>query len=110
MNRSQGKWRDGVSSPTTNFVLSAVCVAAMASVAFNAQAGMDVFAPPPVTDSSHQTDQPADPTQALQDLFLLPEANEGSLETTGGVFLPSRGAIDINNVVQRDALAPFNYP
>ncbi|MBL0428180.1 multicopper oxidase domain-containing protein [Ramlibacter alkalitolerans] len=71
---------------------------------------MDSFEAPPVTDPSHHTDQPADPTLDLENLLTLPEVNEGALETTGGVFLDKREGPTVDNVIQRDALYSFNYP
>ena len=94
----------------TNFALSAVCIAALASVALDAEAGIDYFDAPPPTDPSHYTEQPADPTQPLLDLLTTPEANEGALELTGGVIGDKRGAPSVDNVIQRAALYPFNYP
>jgi FtsP/CotA-like multicopper oxidase with cupredoxin domain len=95
--------------PATKFALTAVCMAAMGSVAFTAQAALDPWGPPNATDVSAQTDQPADPTQALQELLNLPEANEGALELPGGQFLEKK-EVATDNVVQRDALSSFNYP
>src|SRR5262249_13557377 len=54
--------------------------------------------------------QPADPTQALQDLLTAPETNEGALELSNGVIGEKRVAPTVDNVIQRDALYPFNYP
>ena len=102
------KRRSGV-RPVTRFVLTAVCVAAIGSTAFTAQAALDTFGPPPSTDPSHQTDQPADPTQALTDLLSQPEANQGALELPGGLFAEKKD-VGTANVIQRDALFPFNYP
>jgi hypothetical protein len=107
MTRSR-KRRDGV-QPATKFVLSAVCIAAMGSVAFTAQAALDPWGPPPASDVSAYTDQPADPTQALQDLLTKPEANQGSLEVPGGEHLEKLD-IGANNVVQRGDQTKFNYP
>ncbi|GAB3666397.1 hypothetical protein GCM10028813_48380 [Ramlibacter alkalitolerans] len=84
-------------------------MAALASIALNAHAALDATDPPPATDPSHYTDQPADPTQALQDLLTAPEANEGSFEIPGG-FVVDKRTVDINNVIQRDALFSTNYP
>ena len=84
--KSRSDYRRGGVKPATKFVLTAVCVAAMGSVAFTAQAGMDVTGPPAATDPSHQTDQPSDPTQALTDLLNQKEANEGALELPGGLY------------------------
>jgi FtsP/CotA-like multicopper oxidase with cupredoxin domain len=103
-----GKSGGGV-RPATRFVLTAVCVAAMGSVTFTAQAALDPFGPPPATDPSAQTDQPADPKPALLNLLTLPEANQGALELPGGVFAEKKD-VGTANVIQRDALFPFNYP
>jgi FtsP/CotA-like multicopper oxidase with cupredoxin domain len=92
------------------FVLSAVCMAAIGSVALNAQAALDVTGPPPTTDPSHYTDQPADPTQALLDLLQAVDANEGSLELPGGGYLENKREVNVENVLQRDQLYPYNYP
>jgi hypothetical protein len=59
---------------TGKFTLSAVCLAALGSIALNANAALDVIAEPPATDPSHFVDQPADPSQALIDLLNAPEA------------------------------------
>ena len=66
---------------------SAACLAAMASVALSAQAALDPSARRVWSDVSAYSDQPADPTQALQQLLDLPEANEGALELPGHQFL-----------------------
>ncbi|MEJ8836084.1 multicopper oxidase domain-containing protein [Ramlibacter sp. AN1133] len=92
------------------YALTAVCLAAITSVTLNAQAAMDPFGPPPTTDPSHYTEQPADPTQPLLDLLTMPEANEGALELSGGAFADKRAGTTVDNVIQRDALYPFNYP
>ncbi|MDB5958575.1 multicopper oxidase domain-containing protein [Ramlibacter sp.] len=107
MMTSSGK-RQAV-RPATRFVLSAVCIAAMGSVAFTAQAALDPWGPPPAGDASAYTDQPADPTQALQDLLTKPEANRGSLEVPGGGHLEK---LDLghDNVIQRGDQTKFNYP
>ncbi len=96
-------------APATRFVLTAACVAAMGSVAFTAQAALDPWGPPAAGDVSAYTDQPADPTQALQDLLTKPEANQGSLEVPGGEHLEKLD-IGANNVIQRGDQTNFNYP
>ncbi|MEJ8835386.1 multicopper oxidase domain-containing protein [Ramlibacter sp. AN1133] len=101
--------RRGAVPRPASFLLTAVCMAAITSVSLNANAALDVIAEPPATDVSHFTDQPADPTQALQDLLTAPEANEGSFEIPGG-FVADKRAVDINNVFQRDTLMSTNYP
>jgi len=101
------KRRPGVPA-RSRYTLTAVCVAAIAAASLNAQAAMDDFGEPLATDPSHFTDQPADPTLMLQQLFDLPEANEGALEIPGG-FIEKKQVGD-ENVIQRDALYPFNYP
>ena len=101
--------RRGAARRPANFVLTAVCMAAIGSIALNANAAMDSTDPPPATDPSHFVDQPADPTQALQDLLNAPEANEGSLEIPGG-FLADKREVNAENIIQRDALYPYNYP
>jgi FtsP/CotA-like multicopper oxidase with cupredoxin domain len=92
------------------FVLTAVCAAAIGTFSLNvSQAGsLDYFGDPPMTDPSHGTEQPADPTQALQDLLNQPEANEGSFEIQGGHL--EKPEISDENVVQRDELSSYNYP
>ncbi|MEJ8838313.1 multicopper oxidase domain-containing protein [Ramlibacter sp. AN1133] len=96
--------------PVAKFVLTAVAIAAIASTTLSAQAALDVTGPPPATDPSHYTDQPADPTQALQDLLGASPANDGSLELPGGVFMENKRIVNVENVIQRDALYPYNYP
>src|SRR3978361_297579 len=103
-----GKSGGGV-RPATRFVLKAVGGAARGSAPYTAQAALDPFGPPPATDPSAQTDQPADPKAALLNLLTLPEANEGALELPGGVFAAKKD-VGTANVIQRDALYPFNYP
>src|ERR1044072_4581421 len=100
--------RRAASHRPATFLLSAVCVAAISSIAMNANAALEVIAQPPPTDGSHYVDQPADPTQALQDLLNAPEANEGSLEIPGG-FVADKRTVDINNVFQRDTLMSTTY-
>jgi FtsP/CotA-like multicopper oxidase with cupredoxin domain len=95
--------------PAARFVLSAVCVAAMSTLALNAQAALDYTGQPAPTDPSAYTDQPADPTQALQDLLTAPEANEGAREVPGGVFLEKQD-IRVNNVLQPADQTSYNYP
>jgi manganese oxidase len=93
------------------FVLTAVCAAAIGTFSLNTgmAASLDYFGEPPLTDPSHGTEQPADPTQALQDLLSLPEANEGSVELYGGTYLHKQD-LAAENVLQRDDLYGFNYP
>jgi FtsP/CotA-like multicopper oxidase with cupredoxin domain len=100
----------GGARPFANFVLTAVALAALASTTLSAQAALDVTGPPPATDPSHYTDQPADPTQALQDLLAAPHANEGSMELPGGLYMENKRIVNVENVIQRDALYPYNYP
>jgi FtsP/CotA-like multicopper oxidase with cupredoxin domain len=102
--------RGGVVRGQAGFALSAVCLAAVCSIALNAHAALDVTGPPPATDESHYTDQPADPTQALQDLLNAIDANEGSFELSGGLYLVDKRAVNAENVIQRDQLYPYNYP
>ncbi|GAB3666482.1 multicopper oxidase domain-containing protein [Ramlibacter alkalitolerans] len=96
--------------PVTKFVLSAVAIAALASTTLSAQAALDVTGPPPATDPSHYTNQPTDPTQALQDLLLETPANEGGMELPNGEVMENKRIVNIENVIQRDALYPYNYP
>jgi len=96
--------------PVAKFLLTAVASAALAATALSAQAALDVTGPPPATDPSHYTDQPADPTQALQDLLLATPANEGGMELPNGAVMENKRIVNIENVIQRDALYPFNYP
>ena len=93
------------------FVLTAVCAAAIGSLAMNSgrASPMDYWGEPTLTDPSHYTEQPADPTQALKDLLEMHEANVGSLELPGGVYLEKK-QVSAENVIQRDALSSFNYP
>ncbi len=95
--------------PATRFALSAVTIAAMSCAALNARAALDPFGPPPATDPSHETDQPKNPTQALQNLLSAPESIRGSTEIPGGIFLEKK-QVATDNVIQRDALSSFNYP
>ncbi|HET8744160.1 MAG TPA: multicopper oxidase domain-containing protein [Ramlibacter sp.] len=96
--------------PLNKFVLTAVAIAALASTTLSAQAALDVTGPPPATDPSHYTDQPANPTQALQDLLQATPANEGSMELPNGEVMENKRIVNIENVIQRDDLYPFNYP
>ncbi|MEJ8837905.1 multicopper oxidase domain-containing protein [Ramlibacter sp. AN1133] len=95
--------------PVSRFVLSAACIAAFGALTLNAQAALDPFGPPPATDPSRHTDQPADPTQALQDLLDAPHAFEGALEMPNHTHLERQEVAD-ENVVQREAQSSFNYP
>ncbi|GAB3663395.1 hypothetical protein GCM10028813_43210 [Ramlibacter alkalitolerans] len=95
--------------PAAKFVLSAVCIAAMGTAALNAHAAWDYVGPPASTDPSAYTDQPADPTQALQDLLTKSEANEGAREVPGGIFL-EKEEIRLNNVLQPADQTSYNYP
>jgi FtsP/CotA-like multicopper oxidase with cupredoxin domain len=86
-----------------------VSFAAMACGALSARAELDTFAPPPATDPSHYTDQPTDPTQALQNLLAAPDTNQGSMEDTGGTFLEKPG-VEAANVLPPSSQTSFNYP
>ena len=72
--------RGGGVKPATKFLLTAVCIAAVGSTAFTAHAALDPFGPPAAGDASAQTDQPADPTQALREsaLALRPKESGAS--------------------------------
>ncbi|HET8746676.1 MAG TPA: copper oxidase, partial [Ramlibacter sp.] len=107
MQRHAPRRRLGVPAPT-RYTLTAACAAAIAAASLNAQAAMDYFGPPSATDPSHYTDQPSDPTLMLQQLFDVPEANEGALEIPGGFI--EKKEVPAENVVPRDALYPFDYP
>ncbi|MBL0393788.1 multicopper oxidase domain-containing protein [Ramlibacter monticola] len=85
-------------------------MAALASTTLTAQAALDVTGPPTTTDPSHYTDQPADPTQALADLLTSTPANEASMELPNGAVMENKRIVNIENVIQRDALYPYNYP
>jgi manganese oxidase len=108
MKRSSRPGRTGA-QPLTRFMLSAVCIAALGTATLRAQAALDPFGPPPATDESHYTDQPADPTLAMQDLLSMPEANEGALELPGGGHMERR-QVATENVVQQDEQTSYNYP
>ncbi|MBL0390777.1 multicopper oxidase domain-containing protein [Ramlibacter monticola] len=71
-------------------------------------AGLDYFGNPPATDPSAGTEQPADPTQALQQLLDQPEPNEGAMEIPGGYM--HKQELSAENFIQRDELSSFNYP
>jgi FtsP/CotA-like multicopper oxidase with cupredoxin domain len=93
------------------FVLTAVCAAAIGSLAMNSGRAtpMDYWGEPTLTDHSHYTEQPADPTQALEDLMNAPHANHGALELPGGAYMEKK-QVATENVIQRDALSSYNYP
>ncbi|WP_330893021.1 multicopper oxidase domain-containing protein [Ramlibacter alkalitolerans] len=78
-------------------------------MALTAQAAPDSYGPPLAGDVSAYTDQPVDPSAALQDLLNQPEANEGAVEMPGGGFL-ERGDVAADNVIPRDAQTSFDYP
>jgi FtsP/CotA-like multicopper oxidase with cupredoxin domain len=92
------------------FTLTAVCAAAIGSFSFNSSMAvqLDYFGEPPLTDHSHYTEQPADPTAALETLLTLPEANEGAMELPGGYL--HKNELSAENYIQRDALSSYNYP
>ncbi|HET8745245.1 MAG TPA: multicopper oxidase domain-containing protein [Ramlibacter sp.] len=105
---AKGRRKEAASKPW--FVLTAVCAAAIGTFSLNTSlaTGLDYFGDPPMTDPSHGTEQPADPTQALQDLLSMPEANEGAMETSDGHL--HKNELSAENFIQRDELSSFNYP
>ena len=78
-------------SSVTALMISLGLITAMASP-------LDDNSMPPPTDPSAYTDQPDDPTPALLELNTLPEANEGSLELTDGVY-GDRSTVRTDNVL-----------
>jgi hypothetical protein len=94
--------------PVQNFVLSAVCIAAMSTIALNAQAALDITGQPqPPTRRLHR---PAGgPHQALTDLLARPEANEGAREN-GRRRFPGEAGDREENVLKRGDQTSFNYP
>ncbi|WEK28442.1 MAG: Ig-like domain-containing protein [Candidatus Pseudomonas phytovorans] len=70
---------------------------------------LDDNSQPPPTDPSAYSDQPADPTPALLNLNTLPEANEGSLELTDGVF-GDRNTVRTDNVLPPALQTSDRYP
>ncbi|MFG5861714.1 Ig-like domain-containing protein [Metapseudomonas sp. CR1201] len=70
---------------------------------------LDDNSPPPPTDPSAFTDQPANPTQALLDLFTLPHANEGALELPNGGW-GDRTTPNAENVLPPALQTSARYP
>src|SRR5690348_12133996 len=54
-------------------------------------ATFDLFGPPPPTDPSASTDQPADPAAALLQLFKEEVTNRGAFELANGQFGTKEG-------------------
>jgi FtsP/CotA-like multicopper oxidase with cupredoxin domain len=93
------------------FALLAASAAALGALGLGASraTALDDVSPPPPTDVSAYTEQPGDPTQALQDLLSAEPANRGAMEKPAGAFgsKPDQAA---ENVLQRETLSSFNYP
>ncbi|CAI3803535.1 hypothetical protein GLGCALEP_03262 [Pseudomonas sp. MM221] len=85
------------------------CADAQPRADFSHGLPLDDNSQPPPTDPSTYTDQPADPNPALLNLSTLPEANEGSLELTDGVF-GSRDTVRTDNVLPPALQTSDRYP
>ena len=72
-------------------------------------APLDDNSMPPPTDPSAYTNQPADPTQALLDLYNMPPTNQGALELTNGVY-GDRDTVRANNVLPPALQTGNKYP
>jgi FtsP/CotA-like multicopper oxidase with cupredoxin domain len=100
-------------SPTNKscFVLTAACAAAIGAMSLNVSfaTSLDDFGEPPTTDPSHYTEQPADPTAALEALGTLPHAFEGALEIQGHEYL-TRDEVNAGNVLPPDEQDSNEYP
>ena len=100
----------GYKSPTRFFrsgIASALLV--VASLANVRAAPLDDFGPPPPTDPSAFTDQPADPKAALEALEDAAPANQGALALPNGVF-GDRTTPRADNVLPPNLQTSFNYP
>ncbi|MBO9550006.1 Ig-like domain-containing protein [Pseudomonas sp.] len=99
-------------TPTTRhaFRLSAVS-ALMLSLGLGCAlaAPLDDLSPPPPTDPSHFTEQPANPEPALRLLYDLPPANQGALELQDGVF-GDRATNRVDNVLPPALQTSRSYP
>ena len=70
-------------------------------------APLDNTDPPPPTDPSAFTNQPADPNAALRDLLKLPPANVGALDLPNGV-VGNRQTPLVDNVLPPNLQPSFN--
>ncbi|WP_425500256.1 Ig-like domain-containing protein [Pseudomonas akapageensis] len=80
-----------------------------ASLAQLNAAPLDDFGPPPPTDPSAFTDQPADPIKAAKALDNATPANQGALALPNGVF-GDRTTPRADNVLPPNLQTSFNYP
>ncbi len=72
-------------------------------------APLDNTDPPPPTDPSAFTNQPADPDAALRNLLKLPPANVGAFDLPNGV-VGNRKTPLVDNVLPPDLQPSFNIP
>ncbi|PWK39614.1 multicopper oxidase domain-containing protein [Pseudomonas sp. B21-040] len=72
-------------------------------------APLDDYGPPPPTDPSAYTNQPADPAAALEALKTMPPANQGSIALPNGVY-GDKATTRTDNVLPPALQTSFNYP